>query len=50
MYDWQIVLKARYYGGYEILIVTGKNIQEALNTIGRLDDIISITKILGPDD
>lgn len=50
MYDWQIVLKQRYCYGYEILIVAGENIQEALSNVGRLDDIISITKILGPDD
>ena len=50
MYNWQIVLKQRYYYGYEILIVEGKNVQEVLNHVGRLDDIISITKILGPND
>ena len=51
MYEWQIVLYAKYVGGFDIKIVTAKDVKAVIEEHfpHDADRIISITKLMNYD-
>ena len=51
MYEWQIVFYAKYVGGFDIIVVTAKDVRTAIEEHfpHDADRIISITKLMNYD-